>query len=180
MKDPIKVKDLIVSTVDLALVMLSYKVHFIYDPRHADEAQYRCPFHGSDNKPSARFYRATNSCYCWVCRKRWDVVSFIMEKENFSFLEALRYIVSRFNVDTSVIPDEPDIHKSRTPEISDDSIRLLRLQKTIRSFRGKIEFDKYRALCMGMQMVQYDNFSGANISDSLNKIEGKLNHLCLS
>jgi len=32
-----------------------------------DEEQFSCPFHGKDTKPSARYYKSTDSCYCFTC-----------------------------------------------------------------------------------------------------------------
>ena len=59
MKDIEKLKDLVLEKVDLAQVMLDYKVNFVFNPLKVDEAQFKCPFHGQDTKPSARYYRAT-------------------------------------------------------------------------------------------------------------------------
>jgi hypothetical protein len=42
------------------------------------EEQFSCPFHGKDEKPSARVYPQNNkgysSCYCFVCRKQWNAI----------------------------------------------------------------------------------------------------------
>ncbi len=43
----------------------------------AHEEQFSCPFHGKDNKPSARVYpdgpRSTSHVWCFTCQKNWDV-----------------------------------------------------------------------------------------------------------
>ena len=99
MKDPKKVRDLILQTVDFAQILLQYGTRFTFDPRKAVEVQLHCPFHGKDNKPSARYYRNTQSIFCWKCRKAWNVVSFVKDKEGFNYGETLHYILSRFKVD---------------------------------------------------------------------------------
>jgi hypothetical protein len=42
------------------------------------EEQISCPFHGKDNKPSARFYPETvkgpSGVWCFVCQQRWDCI----------------------------------------------------------------------------------------------------------
>lgn len=41
--------------------------------------QFACPFHGRDNKPSAKVYpednRKPSHAWCYVCQERWDVFS---------------------------------------------------------------------------------------------------------
>lgn len=42
------------------------------------EEQLSCPFHGKDNKPSARVYpddtEGMSHLWCYTCRKRWDAI----------------------------------------------------------------------------------------------------------
>jgi hypothetical protein len=45
----------------------------------AKEEQFKCPFHGADNKPSARIYPESatgpSHAWCFVCQeKRWDAI----------------------------------------------------------------------------------------------------------
>jgi len=43
------------------------------------EEQFSCPFHGQDNKPSARVYTAKadsrSHVWCFVCQQPWDAIS---------------------------------------------------------------------------------------------------------
>jgi len=174
MKDSVKVKEVILQTLDFSVVLLQYKVHFIFDPRKASEAQMHCPFHGVDRKPSARYYRATQSMFCWKCHKRWDVISFIMEKEGFNFGEALRYIVSRFNIDLSLIPEDPEMKQVKV-QTSETSIKFLSFTNTLRGMRGKVDFEKYRVLCAAFTMARYAETCGRDVSATLSKIEEKMN-----
>jgi DNA primase len=173
-KDPIKLKDLILEKLDLAEVMLSYGVEFIYNPMKADEAQFRCPFHGKDNKPSARYYRSTQSCYCWVCTKKWDVISFIRDKENLGFLATIRHIIDRYKIDTSSIQEDPELKPPDEKDISDINIDIIFTKKKIKELRGKIPFEKYRALCSAYQMILYAQYCGKDIASDIKKITSKL------
>jgi hypothetical protein len=176
MKDQQKLKDLLVEKVDLANVMLRYKVKFQFDPHLANEVQFKCPIHGQDNKPSARLYNSTKSCYCWVCRKSWDVVSFTRDMEKLSFTETLQYMVNLHKVDTSSIPDGPNLDPY-VAHCSEERILGQQIRTGIQSLRKKIPFEKYRALCVAFFMVNHAISKGADAKESLNKIQDKI--LCL-
>jgi len=122
LKDFVKIRDLILEHLDMTQIMIDYGVDFIYNPLHMDEVQLRCPFHGKDNKPSARLYKATNTCYCWVCQKRWNGIDFIKEKEGFSYGAAINYILKKFNIDISSIPDMPE--KEDNPKLIESERKL--------------------------------------------------------
>ena len=63
-------------------------------------SQIRCPFHGNDLHASARIYES-NTMYCWVCTKSWDVISFVRDYKNISFAEACSFLESNFKIDRS-------------------------------------------------------------------------------
>jgi len=174
MKDLKRVKDLIIATIDMASVMKQYGIQFTFDPQKAVEVQFRCPFHGADKKPSARYYRPTQSAYCWKCHKSWDVISFVMDKEGFSFVDAIRYIVNRYNVNISSIPDDPDIREKKQPKPAESSVTLLAIERKLQELRGKLIFEKYRAFCTAVIMARFAVSQGTNSVDMIKKIESKL------
>jgi DNA primase len=51
----------------------------------------RCPFH-EDRNPSFVVYPQTQSFYCFGCRERGDVLSFLMSMEHLTFPEALNVL----------------------------------------------------------------------------------------
>ncbi len=175
MKDPIKLKELIIEKVSLADLMVSYNVEFQYDPRLAAEVQFKCPFHGRDTKPSARLYNQTKSCFCWVCRKSWDVVSFVQEKENLYFKQALLYLINRYKVDTSSIPDVPQIDfKTNEVKTEDKRVMFKRIHMNLLSLRQKLPFEKFRALCGLFFMMKYQDSLEVDVLENLKKIEEKI------
>jgi len=174
MKDPIKLKDLIISKIDMSKLMMDYNVSFIYSPENASEVQYRCPFHGKDNKPSARFYRRTNSAHCFKCRKTWNPVSFIMDKENFNFIQSVNYLINRYNIDTSSISDDPEFKDPESKPVSREDVKLLSIKNNIREYRGKISFDKYRALCFAYYMISFKKYKNESIIKDIEKLESKI------
>jgi CHC2 zinc finger len=174
MKDPTKLKELVIQRVDLAEVMKHYGVKFAYNPEHADEAQFSCPFHGKDNKPSARFYRATQSCYCWVCRKKWDVVSFIREKENLGFNAAVWHLIDWFHVDVSIVSDDPEFLFPKKEPVPEEIVRTIMLRNKINDLRGKLPFDKFNAVCSVYLMIMYEMSKGIKVISKIDKLESKL------
>ena len=51
----------------------------------------RCPFH-DDRVPSLAVYPDTNSFYCFGCRKRGDVIRFLMDAERLGFRDAVEVL----------------------------------------------------------------------------------------
>ena len=176
MKDPKLVREKITNSLDLMEIMLEYNTQFKHSPRVSEETQYRCPFHGTDNKPSARLFKSTNSCYCWYCKKSWDSFSFIMEKEGLKFSDTVRLILSKYKIDLSDIPDGPKFElKKKDAIISEDVIDFIYVRNKILGFRKKIKFDKYRALCTAYYMILFDKSKGKEFSSGLSKLKSKLN-----
>lgn len=178
MKNPQKLRELILKKVDMAQVLLDYNVDFVFNPTLVDETQLRCPFHGQDNKPSARFYRRTQSMFCWVCYKSWDVIQFIMDKEQLYYIRALLFIIDRYKIDISSISDEPELpslNLINDTAISEKAVETKLIKKKIRGFRGKIEFEKYRALCCAYYMVMFKMSQGGDILADIKKLDNKLN-----
>ena len=57
-----------------------------------------CPFH-NEKSPSFSVSRQKQMYYCFGCGAGGNVFTFLMEYENYSFVEALRYLADRAGVD---------------------------------------------------------------------------------
>lgn len=57
-----------------------------------------CPFH-SERTPSFSVNKARNICKCFSCGKGGSPVNFIMEHEQMSYSEALRYLARKYNIE---------------------------------------------------------------------------------
>ena len=179
MKNLARIKEVIIKALDLGQIMLDYNVGFTFSPLRADEVQFRCPFHGKDNKPSARYYNATQSCYCWVCKKSWDVVTFIMGKEGLGYKQAIIFILDRYKIDVSSVPDEPEIIKISV-SINRENIILDLMRRRLDDLRKLMPFEKYRDLCQVYVMIQYYKFKEKPVSEYIKKLENKMETLlCL-
>lgn len=58
-----------------------------------------CPFHDDQNTPNLTIYPESESFYCFACDKGGDVFTFIMQKHNIGFFDALLYLAKRKNID---------------------------------------------------------------------------------
>ncbi len=57
-----------------------------------------CPFH-NEKTPSFIVSPAKNICKCFGCGKGGSPVNFLMEKEQISYPEALRYLAKKYNIE---------------------------------------------------------------------------------
>lgn len=57
-----------------------------------------CPFH-DDRNPSFMVSPAKNICHCFVCGKGGTPVSFLMEHEQITYPEALRWLAKKYNIE---------------------------------------------------------------------------------
>ena len=57
-----------------------------------------CPFH-NDRTPSFSVSPSKNICKCFSCGKGGNPVIFLMEHEQMSFIEAVRYLAKKYNIE---------------------------------------------------------------------------------
>lgn len=57
-----------------------------------------CPFH-NERTPSFSVSKSKNICKCFSCGKGGSPVNFIMEIEQISYSEALRYLAKKYNIE---------------------------------------------------------------------------------
>ena len=57
-----------------------------------------CPFH-NERTPSFTVSPSKEIYKCFGCGKSGNSISFIMEHEKFSYVEALRWLATRYNID---------------------------------------------------------------------------------
>lgn len=93
----------ILETVPLGPVLEKYGYDIVGSVDH--EQQFGCDLHGgADTHPSARFYPASKSTYCWGCHKSRTVLDYVSQKEQIPYLEAL----SRLEKEARLEPIEED------------------------------------------------------------------------
>ena len=70
---------------------------FVNLKRSGSSMQGLCPFH-DEKTPSFSVSPAKNIFKCFGCGRAGDSVGFVMEHEQFSFVEALRYLANKYNI----------------------------------------------------------------------------------
>lgn len=66
-----------------------------------------CPFH-NEKSPSFSVSRTKQMFYCFGCGKGGNVFTFIMEYENFTFKEAVKYLADRAGMTLPETEDTPE------------------------------------------------------------------------
>jgi hypothetical protein len=86
------------------------------------EEQISCPFHGADNKPSARVYPEQpdnpSHVWCYVCQvPGWDAIGLWREyqggKESCTFSQALFSLEKEFNLETPDMPTASSLYQEK-------------------------------------------------------------------
>jgi hypothetical protein len=77
------------------------------------EEQFQCPFHGQDNKPSARVYPSNGEkrshAWCFVCQERWDMLALwkkFNSAEEMSFSAVVTSIEKEYGITPPEMPQE--------------------------------------------------------------------------
>lgn len=116
------------------------------------EEQLSCPFHGKDNKPSARVYpdapRSSSHVWCFTCQKSWDVFglwrNFMGHGDEVRFGTVVFELEKAFGI---IPPDAPELinPKDTGPsEAEKDVDRLFEVcENRLREAKPKYELDKY-------------------------------------
>jgi len=146
-------------------------------PDKSTPMQISCPFHGPDNKPSARFYpagsgRSYDIVRCFKCKENWDCINFYAKFKGLKFMDALVELERRFRIRVPRRPEAPEFTEPvdrGANYISDkweDVPRTLTLlESKLTRVRDKVPLSDFVKFCRVLDVVQYD----------LDKASGKQN-----
>lgn len=71
-----------------------------------------CPFH-NEKTPSFNVTPSKGFYYCFGCHKGGNAVNFLMEHENMGYVEALRYLASKYHVEIEEEEESPEAVMAR-------------------------------------------------------------------
>src|SRR5258708_19761362 len=76
-----------------------------------------CPFH-NEKSPSFTVSPAKEIYKCFGCGKSGNTITFLMEHEKYNYVEALRWLAARYNIEVEETETSPE-HKQliQTPDI---------------------------------------------------------------
>ena len=159
MKDIVAVKEIISSHISLGAV-LNEEFGISLD---IDEIQLSCPFHGVDAKKSTRYYRETDTMYCWVCKKSWDLYGYVSQREVLNFQKSVDFIVKKYNIDISRAPEafsggetSPMFAHRRKTEVDGKALASAKIKTHLVKLRGKIEPEKYARLVFAFMLLKHN------------------------
>lgn len=125
-----------------------------------EEEQFSCHFHGVDHKKSARYYKSTDSAYCWVCKESWDLFSFVAKEEGLTFKETLNALIKRYRVDISKLPDALEVNQKKYGQkvdvkINNREIFVERIKEAIVLIKDEIDFEKYKRIVTAYMLLKF-------------------------
>jgi len=119
-------KDFILTNLDMIDVLSKYNIS-------TRGKMFKCPFHGKDKHPSAKYFDKT--FYCFACGKQGDLIQFVQYYFNLDFKEAMQKINQDFSLglDMNTPIDYDKINR----------IKKQRMQKQLQKDNFNKEFVRY-------------------------------------
>lgn len=175
-KDPKELRKYIQDTVRLLELLIEDGFTSL---NHEVEQQISCPFHGSDSKPSARYYPESNSMYCFTCKKSWDVISYVMDKKASSYRSSIELLISKFNLSVDHLSDANQGYKSNpnrykrerdeNSKVDKRKLLLLKVEDRVKEMRDYVDPDTFgKVLFVMSHMRKTDDHK------SFTKLAGKV------
>lgn len=174
MKDLASVISLIKSQVSLQKILVDKRVI----SGSLSEEQFGCLFHGADRKKSCRYYKETDTAYCWVCKEKWDVISFYQKLEQMSFSQVIAHLIKVYRIDTTKLPDAPEaevlkIKNREVVRIDDRKLKLEKLSQIINSVKDELPGETYVKFVYTYMMLKY-NVSDDKFLDTFEKFKAAM------
>ena len=92
-----------------------------------------CPFH-NEKTPSFSVSRSKGICKCFSCGKGGSAVNFIMEHEQMSYYEALKYLAKKYHIEVK----ERELTDKEKQEQSERENMLVINEFAMKQFEGNI------------------------------------------
>ena len=116
-----------------------------------------CPFH-NEKTPSFSVSRAKGICHCFSCGKGGSPVNFIMEHEQLSYYEALKYLANKYHIEVH----ERELTDEEKLEQSERESMLIINEKANEHFEHNLH-DTQEGINIGLSYFKERGFSDAII-----------------
>lgn len=111
-----------------------------------------CPFHG-EKSPSFTVSPAKEIYKCFGCGRSGNTISFIMEHEKYSYVEALRWLAAKYNVEIEETAVSPEVKQQ---QLVADSLFIL--NGFARDYFTKNLFDSEEGQAIGLSYLKERGF----------------------
>lgn len=140
--------------------------------------QIKCPWHGADDNPSARYYSGPDSRFhCFTCKLHLNGIDILAKSRGIEFMRALSELEHRFNIK---VPRQPKIdiglptdkNSSYMSEAWADVPRVLTMfeLKLIR-IRDRVALSDYIKWCRVIDAVRWDlDHNGSQTPDMVSAL----------
>jgi DNA primase len=111
-----------------------------------------CPFH-NERTPSFSVSPAKGICKCFSCGKGGNAVNFVMEHEQFTYTEALKYLAKKYNIEV--------VEKELTPEemaLRNDRESMLAVNKFAQGYFSSALHDTAEGRNVGLSYFKERGF----------------------
>jgi len=140
------------------------------------EQQIHCPFHGKDVKKSARYYVDTDSIYCWVCKKTWDIYNYLMDKEGMTFKDVISNLIKVYKIKIDDLPNVMEAAKNKILESKKGSadirgVCMDKMGRMILSKKSSMDIERYKRA-----VFVYLSLKNNTLDDKFEELFLKLNN----
>jgi DNA primase len=111
-----------------------------------------CPFHG-EKSPSFTVSPAKEIYKCFGCGRSGNTISFIMEHEKYSYVEALRWLAAKYNVEIEETAVSPEVKQQ---QLVADSLFIL--NNFARQYFTKNLFESEEGQAIGLSYLKERGF----------------------
>ena len=111
-----------------------------------------CPFH-NEKTPSFIVTPSRNTCHCFGCGKGGNPVNFIMEHEQMTYPEALRWLANKYHIEIQ----ERELSKEEREAESDRESMFIVNERAAKYFEDILHNNDY-GLAIGMQYLRSRGF----------------------
>ena len=133
--------------------------------------QFSCPFHGTDNKPSTRFYPSEggkpDGLWCFVCQERWDSIALFKKFEQLEgpFTRILTSIERAFGIQTPEMPSEAIQFDTEGP-ISTEVEQLFDIcERRLRNTKPHFTMQGYLVIGSVLDRLRYQVMHGGRTNE---------------
>lgn len=126
------------------------------------EEQISCPFHGRDNRPSARIYPSNgdspSSVWCFVCNERWDCISLwkkLEQIEDQKFGAILRSIEEAYHIEVPERPSELKEPSGPDPMVLEYEGKLEMCENRLQQCRSALDMMTYLRIGVVLDRIRY-------------------------